>query len=137
METSGQYNIYKSRFITGQKRHSRAVAEVCLRDETMRQFWQNVIKAIRTDSLGEIDGEVFTSDNLGIYLGPYNIEVKHNYRWIDQKGGDSYMGIWEEYAELEERFEVISARDEDYDESLPGLVAVLNGFYEKNKLRLY
>ena len=137
MEPAVDYNIYKSRFITGQKRPSRAVAEVCLRDETLRQFWQNAIRAIRNDPLGEIDGEVFTSDYLGVYLGPYDVEVKHHYRWIDKQGGDSYMDIWEECAELEESFEVVSARDVDYDVTLPGLVAAINRFYEKNKLRLH
>ena len=137
MESAVDYNIYKSRFITGQKRHPRAVAEVCLKDETLRQFWQNVIRAVRNDSLGEIDGEVFTSDYLGVCLGPYDVEVKHIYRWIEKRGGDSYMGFCEEYADLEEGFEVVSARDADYDENLPGLVTALNGFYAKNKLRLH
>ena len=137
MEPAVDYNIYKSRFITGQKRRSHAVAEVCLRDETIRQFWQNVIRAVRNDSLGEIDGEVFTSDYMDVYLGPYDVEVKHRCRWADKKGGDGYMGIWETYSELEESFEVVSARDEDNDTNLPGLVAVLNRFYESNKLRLY
>lgn len=137
MEPAVDYNIYKSRFITGRESHSRAVAEVCLRDETMRQFWQNVIRAVRNDSRCEIDGEIFTSEDLDVYLGPYDVEVKHHYRWIDKQGGDRYMGIWEACAELDEDFEIVSARDVDYDENLPGLVAALNRFYEKNKLRLY
>lgn len=133
MEPAVDYNIYKSRFITGKKRHSRTVVEVCLRDETLRQFWQNAIRAVRNDPLGEIDGEVFTSDYLGVCLGPYDVEVKHHYRWIDKQGGDSF----EEYADLEESFEVVSARDVDYDVTLPGLVAAMNRFYEENKLRLH
>lgn len=137
MESAVDYNIYKSRFITGQKRHPRAVAEVCLKDEALRQFWQNVIRAVRNDSLGEIDGEVFTSDYMGVCLGPYDVEVKHIYKWTEKRGGDSYMGFCEEYADLEDSFEVVSARDADYDENLPGLVAALNGFYAKNKLRLH
>lgn len=137
MEPAVNYNIYKSRFITGKKRRSRAVADVCLRDETMRRFWIDTIKAVKSDSRCEIDGEVFTSEDLDVYLWPYDVEVKHHYRWVDKKGGDSYMGICEEYADLEEDFEVVSARDVDYDENLPGLVAALNGFYAKNKLRLY
>ena len=137
MEPAVDYNIYKSRFITGQKRRSRAVAEVCLRDETMRLFWLETIKAVKADARCEIDGDIFTSEDLDVYLGPYDVEVKHHYRWVDKKGGDSYMGFCEEYADLEEDFEVVSARDADYDENLPGLVAALNGFYAKNKLRLY
>lgn len=136
MEPAVEYNIYKSRFITGQKRPRRTVAEVCLREESLRQFWMNAIKAIRNNSRSDVDGETFTSDDLGVYLGPYDVEVKHRYMWHDQKGGDSYMGFCEEYADLEESFEVVSARDPDYDENLSGLVEVLNRFYEKNKLRL-
>ena len=137
MEPAVDYNIYKSRFITGQKRRSRAVAEVCLRDETMRLFWLETIKAVKADARCEIDGDIFTSEDLEVYLGPYDVEVKHHYRWVDKKGGDSYMGVWEEYADLDEGFEIVSARDVDYDENLPGLVDALNRFYEKNKLRLY
>lgn len=137
MESAVDYNIYKSRFITGKKRRSRAVAEVCLRGGTMRRFWIDTIKAVKADSRCEIDGEVFTSEDLDVYLRPYDMEVKHHYKWTEKRGGDSYMGFCEEYADLEEDFEVVSARDADYDENLPGLVAALNGFYAKNKLRLY
>lgn len=137
MEPAVEYDIYKSRFITGQKRRSRAAAEVCLRDETMRRFWTETIRAVKADPRCETDGAVFTSEDLDVYLGPYDVVVRHRYRWIERQGGDSYMGFCEAYADLEESFEVVSARDVDYDEGLPGLVAVLNRFYEKNKLKLY
>lgn len=136
METSVEYDIYKSRFITGRKKHARAAAEVCLRDESLRRFWCEAIRAIRADSREDRDGAIFTSDNLGVCLGPYDVTVKHRYQWIEHRGGDSYMGRWEDYAELVEGFEVVSARDEDNDENLPGLVAVLNEFYRKNQLKL-
>ena len=126
-----------SEHITGRKRRFRAVAEVCLRDETMRRFWIDTIRAVNADSRCEIDGEVFTSEDLDVYLGPYDMEVKHIYKWTENRGGDSYMGFCEGYADLEESFEVVSARDADYGENLPGLVAALNRFYAKNKLRLY
>lgn len=137
MEPTVQYDIYKSRFIRGRKKHSRAAAEVCLREESLRRFWSEAIKAIRGSSRSDRDDEIFTSDDTGVCLGPYDINVKHRYRWIEQKGGDSYMGRFEEYAELEEGFEVVSARDADYDKNLPGLVAVLNEYYRKNELKLY
>lgn len=136
METPVQYNTYKSRFITGCKKHSRTAAEVCLREASLWRFWVDAIRAIRGDSLSDTDGEIFTSDYLGVWLGPYDVEVKHRYRWCDRKGGDSYMGRWEDYAELVEGFEVVSARDEDNDENLPGLVAVMNEYYRKNELKL-
>lgn len=136
MEPTVQYNDYKSRFITGCKKHSRTAAEVCLRDESLRRFWVDAIRAIRGDLLSETDGEIFTSDYLGVWLGPYDVEVKHRYQWSDREGGDSHMGRWEDYAELDEGFEVVSARDADYDENLPGLVAVLNEYYRKNQLKL-
>lgn len=136
MEPTVEYNIYKSRFIMGRKKHSRAAAEVCLREESLRRFWSEAIKAIRGSSRSDRDDEIFTSDDMGVCLGLYDINVKHRYRWIEQKGGDSYMGRFEEYAELEEGFEVVSARDEDNDENLPGLVAVLNEYYRKNELKL-
>lgn len=137
MEPSVQYNIYKSRFITGRKKHSRAAAEVCLREASLRRFWEDAIRAIRSSPRGDRDGEIFTGDDLEVCLGPYDIDVKHRYQWSDRKGGDSYMGRFEDYAELEESFEVVAARDEDNEANLPGLVAVLNAFYRKNQFRLY
>lgn len=137
MEPSVQYNIYKSRFITGCKKHSRAAAEVCLREASLHRFWEDAIRAIRSSPRSDRDGEIFTGDDMGVFLGPYDIDVKHRYQWSDRKGGDSYMGQWENSPELAESFEVVSARDEDNDANLPGLVAVLNAFYRKNELKLY
>lgn len=136
METPVQYNIYKSRFITGCKKHSRAAAEVCLREESLRRFWCEAIRSIRGSSRSDRDGELFTSNDLDVYLGPYDIEVKHYYQWVNKEGGDIYMGRYEEYAELDEGFEVVSARDEDNEANLPALVAVLNEYYRKNQLKL-
>lgn len=137
MITDVQYDRCKSRFIEGLNEKSRAAAEVCLRDASLRRFWAGVIRAIRGSSRGDRDGEIFTSDELEVCLGPYDVEVKHRCRWIERTGGDSYMGRFEEYAELEEDFEVVAAREGDRDGNLPELAAVLDAYYRNNRLRLH
>lgn len=128
---------YKSRFINGHHNRSRAAAEICMRDQSLESFWHGVIDAVEHDSRGDVDGAVFTSDDLGVYLGPWDVKLCHHYRWEEKIGGDSYRGHCESYGELTESYEVVAAYDAEYDTDLPGLVAVLNGFYEKNKMRLY
>lgn len=128
---------YRSRFIAGRKKHARAAAEVCLRDESLRRFWREAIKAIRGSSRSDRDGEIFTSADLDVYLGPWDVDVKHRYQWIEKAGGDSYMGRVEPYGELIESYQVTAAYDAEYDKKLTGLPAVLNAFYEAHKTKLH
>lgn len=128
---------YKSQFINGCPRGSRTAAEVCLRQSSLESFWRSVIEAVRRHPRGDIDGAVFTSADLGVCLGPWDVDVRHHYEWIEKEGGDSYAGHFESYGELNESYEVIAAYDAEYDEQLTGLPAVLNAFYEAHKMRLH
>lgn len=131
------YSIYRSEFIKVHRHVLRSTAETCLKKETLHRFWADAIKSINKDSHCDEDGKIYTSEDMEVYLGPWDIKIKHHYKWIEKLGGDSFMGHWEEYAELDEGFEVVSARDEDYNENLPGLVGVLNAFYRENKSKLF
>lgn len=137
MNRSEVLGEYRSRFITGRKKHARAAAEVCLRESSLESFWRGVIRAVQNDPRADTDGAIFTSADLDVYLGPCDVDVKHCYQWIEKAGGDSYAGRVESYGELIESYEVIAAYDAEYDEKLTGLPAVLNAFYEVHKTKLH
>lgn len=136
MNRSEVLGEYRSRFIAGQPQ-ARAAAEVCLRESSLESFWRGVIRAVQNDPRADTDGAIFTSADLDVYLGPWDVDVKHRYQWIEHRGGDSYAGRVESYGELIESYEVIAAYDAEYDEKLPGLPAVLNAFYEAHKTKLH
>lgn len=126
---------YPSEFITGRVEHKgpRTAGKVCFREATIAAFWKAAVKAIsaRTDS--DVDGVVYTSDEIGVFLGPWDVEIRHTYRWIEKAGGDTYMGIAEPYAELVESFEIVGAHDYENDIELHGLVRVLNDYYKNHE----
>lgn len=126
---------YPSEFITGRVEHKgpRTAGKVCFREATIAAFWKAAVKAIsaRTDS--DRDGVVYTSDEIGVFLGPWDVEIRHTYRWIEKAGGDTYMGIAEPYAELVESFEIVGAHDYENDIELHGLVRVLNDYYKNHE----
>lgn len=126
---------YPNEFITGRVEHKgpRTAGEVCFREATIAAFWKAAVKAIsaRTDS--DVDGVVYTSDEIGVFLGPWDVEIRHTYRWIEKAGGDTYMGIAEPYAELVESFEIVGAHDYENDIELHGLVRVLNDYYKNHE----
>lgn len=125
---------YPSEYITGRAgRVSKVAADVCLKERTIAEFWREAVKAIRNRSDSDEDGVVYTSDEIGVFLGPWDIDIRHNCKRTEKRGGDSYMGIWEPYSELEESFEVVGAHDYDNDVELHGLVRVLNDYYKKHE----
>lgn len=130
-ESLGYYPI---EYITGRESNiPRSTAEFCLKEQTIAEFWREAVKAIRRKSDGDVDGIVYTSDGIDVFLGPWDIDILHNYKWTDMPGGYTYMGIWEPYAELEESFEVVGAYDCDNDVELHGLVRVLNDYYKNHE----
>lgn len=134
IHNSTDYVDIPSRSINGMtpKADKRNV-DICLREESIREFWIAAIRAIQSDMYGDVDGRVYASIDIDVYLGPYDITIRHDYKWTDMPGGYTYMGIWEPYAELEESFEVVGAYDCDNDVELHGLVRVLNDYYKNHE----
>lgn len=125
---------YPSEYINGRESNIlRSTAEFCLKEQTIAEFWREAVKAIRRESDGDVDGIVYTSDGIGVFLGPWDIDILHNYKWTDMPGGYTYMGIWEPYAELSESFEVVGAHDYDNDVELHGVVRLLNQYYKDHE----
>lgn len=138
IHNSTDYVDIPSRSINGMtpKADKRNV-DICLREESIREFWIAAIRAIQSDMYGDVDGRVYASIDIDVYLGPYDITIRHNYKWKEQRGGDSYCGIWEPYAELSESFEVVGAHDYDYNESLPGVKYLLNKYYKEHEIEIF
>lgn len=137
IHNSTDYVDIPSRSINGitPKADKRNV-DICLREESIREFWIAAIRAIQSDMYGDVDGRVYASIDIDVYLGPYDITIRHNYKWEAQRGGDTYMGIWEPYAELEESFEVVGAHDYDNDVELHGVVRLLNQYYKNHETEI-
>lgn len=125
---------YPSEYITGRSRStSKIPAAVCLKEQTIEEFWRQAVKAIDQMSDSDKDGVVYTSDGIGVFLGPWDIDIRHDYKWTEKRGGYTYMGIWEPYAELSESFEVVGAHDYDNDVELHGVVRLLNQYYKDHE----
>jgi hypothetical protein len=125
---------YPSEYITGRESNiPRSTAEVCLKPEFIGQFWREAVKAIDKKSDSDQDGVIYSSDEIGVFLGPWDIDIRHNCKRTEKRGGDSYMGIWESYSELEESFEVVGAHDYDNDVELHGVVHLLNRYYKDHE----
>lgn len=134
IHNSTDYVDIPSRSINGMtpKADKRNV-DICLREESIREFWIAAIRAIQSDMYGDVDGRVYASIDIDVYLGPYDITIRHNYKWEAQRGGDSYCGIWEPYEVLHESFEVVGAHDYDNDVELHGVVRLLNQYYKDHE----
>lgn len=125
---------YPSEYITGRESNiPRSTAEFCLKEQTIAEFWRQAVKAIDGMSDSDRDGVIYTSDGIGVFLGPWDIDIRHNCKWTEKRGGYTYMGIWEPYAELSESFEVVGAHDYDYDVELHGVVRLLNQYYKDHE----
>lgn len=125
---------YPSEYITGRESNiPRSTAEFCLKEQTIAEFWRQAVKAIDGMSDSDRDGVIYTSDGIGVFLGPWDIDIRHNCKWTEKRGGYTYMGIWEPYAELSESFEVVGAHDYDNDVELHGVVRLLNQYYKDHE----
>lgn len=138
IHNSTDYVDIPSRSINGMppKADKRNV-DICLREESIREFWIAAIRAIQSDMYGDVDGRVYASIDIDVYLGPYDVTIRHNYKWEAQRGGDSYCGIWEPYEVLHESFEATGAFDYDSNQSLPGVVYVLNKYYKEHEIEIF
>lgn len=128
---------YPSEYITGRDSGiPRSTAEFCLKERTIEEFWRQAVKAIDGRSDSDRDGRVYTSEELEVYFGPWDVEIRHTYRWIEKAGGDTYMGIAEPYAELVESFEIVGAHDFENHTTLPGTIYTLNEYYKKHETEI-
>lgn len=80
---------------------------------------------IDKDFRGDIDGVHFT-----VPYKAYDIEAIHHYKTHEERGGDSYCGVWERVGVVDEdRIEVVKVIDENGND-YPEIVNLLN-HYEK------
>ena len=125
---------YPSEYITGRSRStSKIPAAVCLKESVIAEFWREAVRAIDRKSDSDRDGRVYTSEELEVYFGPWDVEIRHTYRWIEKAGGDTYMGFSEPYAELVESFEIVGAHDFENHTTPPGTIYTLNEYYKKHE----
>lgn len=104
-----EYGIYRSEFIKGQRSVLRQTAEFCLKDETILEFWRSAVRAIRDDRMrNDKDGEVFTSEELDVFLGPWSIDIRHRVEADEERRYDVNFGEYETvYVPDDESFEVV------------------------------
>lgn len=126
---------YPSEYITGRsKSSSNTPAAVCLKESVIAEFWREAVKAIRRKSDGDVDGIVYTSDGIGVFLGPWDIDILHHFEPISELRYDVDFGEYETvYAGDDESFEVVGAHDYENDIELHGLVRVLNDYYKNHE----
>lgn len=126
---------YPSEYITGRAgRVSKVAADVCLKDRTIAEFWREAVKAIRNRSDSDEDGVVYTSNEIGVFLGPWDIDIRHRIESIHEQRYDVNFGAFETvHVRDNESFDVVGAHDYDNDVELHGLVRVLNDYYKKHE----
>lgn len=133
-----EYGIYRSEFIKGQRSVPSKTAEACLRDEMVLAFWRSAVRAISYDMRGSEDGEVFTSEELDVFLGAWYIDIKHHIKWKEERRYDVDFGQYETVCSgVKESFEVVGAYDADSDQKLPGVIYLLNAFYQTHKREIF
>lgn len=134
VQTSESLGYYPSEYITERSRSTSKVASgLCLKESVIAEFWREAVKAIGNMSDADNDGVIYTSDRIGVFLGPWDIDIRHNYKWTDIPGGDTYMGFAEPHGELAESFEVVGAHDYDNGVELHGVIRVLNEHYKRHE----
>lgn len=80
-------------------------------------------ETIEYDSHGDIDGYPYEID-----YKMYSIDAIHHYRCHEDRGGDSYCGVWEMVGVVDEdRIEVVKVFDEDGIE-YPDMMRKLNEY---------
>lgn len=134
-----EYGIYRSQFINGRHRVLKQTAEFCVKDETILDFWRSAVKSIRNDRLrNDMDGELFTSEELDVFLGPWSIDIRHRVEADVERRYDVNFGEYETVCTgVKESFEVVGAYDVDNDENMPGLVCLLNYFYKNHQREIF
>lgn len=126
---------YPSEYITGRKSGIlRSTADVCLKERTIEEFWRNTVKAIDQMSDSDRDGVIYTSDGIDVFLGPWDIDIRHHFEPISELRYDVDFGEYETvYAGDDESFVVVGAYDCDNDVELHGVVHLLNRYYKDHE----
>lgn len=133
-----EYGIYRSEFINGHRDVPSKTTETCLSDSMVLSFWRSAVQAIRDDMRGSDDGELFTSEELDVFLGPWSIDIRHRVEADVERRYDVNFGEYETVCTgVKESFEVVGAYDVDNDENLPGLVCLLNSFYKNHQREIF
>ena len=129
---------YPSEYITGRESNiPRSTAEFCLKEQTIAEFWREAVKAIRRQSDSDRDGVIYTSDGIGVFLGPWDIDILHHFEPISELRYDVDFGEYETvYAGDDESFVVVGAYDCDYDVELHGVIRLLNQYYKDHEIEI-
>lgn len=134
-QTSENLGYYPSEYITGRAgRVSKVAADVCLKESVIAEFWREAVRAIDRKLDSDVDGVVYTSNEIGVFLGPWDVDIRHSIESIYEQRYDVDFGEFETFlSKVEESFEVVGAYDMDNDLELHGLVRVLNDYYKKHE----
>ena len=126
---------YPSEYITGRSRStSKIPAAVCLKESAIAEFWREAVRAIDSKSDSDVDGVVYTSDEIGVFLRPWDIDIRHRIESICEQRYDIDFGAFETvHVRDNESFEVVGAHDYENDIELHGLVRVLNDYYKNHE----
>lgn len=126
---------YPSEYITGRERSTSSVpADVCLKESVIVEFWKEAVKAIDRKPNSDVDRVVYTSDEIGVFLGPWDVDIRHRIESIYEQRYDVNFGAFETvHVRDNESFEAVGAHDYDNDVELHGLVRVLNDYYQKHE----
>ena len=126
---------YPSEYITGRESGiKRSTAEFCLKESTIAEFWRESVKTIRRQSDCDVDGVVYTSDGIDVFLGPWDIDIRHRIESICEQRYDVDFGAFETvHVRDNESFEVVGAHDYDNDIELHGAVRLLNQYYKDHE----
>lgn len=126
---------YPSEYITGRsKSSSNTPAAVCLKESVIAEFWREAVRAIDRKSDSDCDGVVYTSDVIGVFLGPWDIDIRHRFESICEQRYDVDLGAFETvHVRDNESFEVVGAHYYENDIELHGLVRVLNQYYKDHE----
>lgn len=126
---------YPSEYITGRSRStSKIPAAVCLKESVIAEFWREAVRAIDRKSDSDVDGVVYTSDEIGVFLGPWDIDIRHRIESIYEQRYDVDFGAFETvHVRDNESFEVVGAYDCDCNEILPGVKYLLNRYYKEHE----
>lgn len=97
-----------SEHITGH-RSSFSQRAKTLMDVDLKLIYRAIRDAIQKDIRGDEDKRVYT-----VAYKIYDIKAIHHYEIREQRGGDSYMGIYETYSEVyRDTIEIIEVKDID------------------------
>lgn len=106
--TFEEYHDIPSEHITGQRSPFSQRART-LMDVDLKLIYRAIREAIQKDLRGDEDKRVYT-----VAYKIYDIKAIHHYEVREERGGDSYMGIYETYSEVDrDTIEIIEVKDID------------------------